>query len=71
MSGDWITTSDAARLSGYHPERIRELVREKKIKAQKWSRDWQVSRSSLMRYLEATRKAGSKRGPKKRLTSQN
>lgn len=70
MSDDWITTADAAELSGYHPERIRELVREKKIKAQKWSRDWQISRASLLRYVEETGKAGNKRGPKKRLTSQ-
>lgn len=71
MPDDWITTSDAASLSGFHPEHIRELVREKKIKAQKWSRDWQISRASLIRYLEATRKAGNKRGPKKRLTSKS
>ena len=68
MPNDWITTADAVALSGYHPERIRELARERKIKAQKWGRDWQISRSSLLRYLQTARKSGEKPGPKKRLT---
>ncbi len=68
MPNDWITTADAVALSGYHPERIRELAREGKIKSQKWGRDWQISRSSLLKYLQAARKSGEKPGPKQRLT---
>lgn len=68
MPNDWITTAEAAALSGYHPERIRELAREQRIEAQKWGRDWQISQSSLLSYLQTVRKSGGKPGPKKRLT---
>jgi excisionase family DNA binding protein len=44
---DWITTAEAVTLSGYHVDHLRELAREGKIKAQKWGREWQISRASL------------------------
>ncbi len=37
---EWLTTSDAARCSGYHVERIRELIREGKIDARKFGPVW-------------------------------
>lgn len=52
MASDWITTEEAAQLSGYHPEYIRELIRAKKIKAQKFAVVWQVSRKSLLSYVK-------------------
>ena len=61
---DWITTAEAVTLSGYHIEHLRELARDGKIKAQKWGREWQVSRSSLLAYIRKTEKLGAKRGPK-------
>ncbi len=61
---DWITTDEAAEISGYHPEYIRGLIRAEKIKAQKWNRSWQVSRSSLEAYLQSVEKLGERRGPK-------
>lgn len=61
---DWITTAEAVKLSGYHIERLRELAREDKIKAQKWGIQWQISRSSLLDYLKNIEKLGAKRGPK-------
>ena len=64
MAEDWLTTFAAAALSGYHPERIRELAREGRVKARKWGRDWQISRASLLRYLDQVAKLGEKRGPK-------
>ncbi len=65
MATDWITTTQAAELSGYHPERIRELVREGQIEAQKFGTLWQISRASLLTYLKAAEKSGDKRrGPK-------
>jgi|YNPNPStandDraft_1061719.scaffolds.fasta_scaffold16519_5 excisionase family DNA binding protein len=69
MSSDWITTKQAAELSGYHPEHIRELVREGKVKAQKFGEVWQVDRGSLLTYLRNVEKLGERRGPKRRLTS--
>jgi excisionase family DNA binding protein len=61
---DWITTKEAARLSGYHLDHIRRLIYAGKVKSQKWGRDWQVDRQSLLDYTKATKKQGAKRGPK-------
>ncbi len=62
---DWITTDEATRLSGYHPVYLRELIRAGKIKAKKWSRDWQVSRSSLLAYVrKAAESEDRRRGAK-------
>jgi excisionase family DNA binding protein len=63
---DWITTAEASELSGYHPERIRELAREEKIVARKWGSAYQISRESLLQYLLNAIEVGDKRfGPKK------
>lgn len=67
MSSDetWISVSEAAKASGYHPERIRELIRDGKVNARKFSIVWQVNRVSLMKYLsEAQRSADKRHGPK-------
>ena len=65
MPDDWIASTEAAEVSGYHPEHIRELIRDGKIEARKFGTIWQVSRSSLLAYLEAAEKIGDKRwGPK-------
>jgi len=48
----WLTTLDAARLTGYNLEYVRRLVRTKKITARKWGRDWMISKASLLRYKE-------------------
>lgn len=61
---DWITTSDAAEISGYHPDHIRRVIRSGMIEAQKFGFVWQVSRKSLLAYLEKMEKRGDKRGPK-------
>lgn len=66
MPDDWITTTEAAGLSGYHPERVRELIRGGQIEARKFGTIWQVSRNSLLAYLQAAEKTGDGRwGPKK------
>ena len=64
MAQDYITTTEAARLTGYNAEHIRRLTRSGKVKAQKWGQVWQVSKSSLLAYLRQTEKLGEKRGPK-------
>ncbi len=60
----WLTVAEASKLSGYHPERIRELINDGKIVAQKFSIVWQVDRDSLMAYLSKMQELGKKRGPK-------
>ncbi|MBP8056837.1 MAG: helix-turn-helix domain-containing protein [Chloroflexi bacterium] len=58
---DWITTQDAAELSGYHPDHLRRLIRAGEIRGRKWGSAWQVSRESLLVYMDAAAKAGDKR----------
>ena len=64
MADEWITTEEACHLSGYHPERIRELLREGKIEGKKFGPVWQVNRASLLSYSEKIRELGERRGPK-------
>lgn len=64
VSEEWITTSDAAELSEYHPEHIRRLIRDGTITGKKFGIVWQVSLSSIQEYLEAMKQAGQKRGAK-------
>jgi excisionase family DNA binding protein len=62
---EWITVLEAASLSGYHPEYMRELIRSQRVKARKFGPLWQVSRSSLLEFLKEVKKSGDKRrGPK-------
>ena len=60
----WLTVNEAAKLSGYHPESIRELIRRGEIKARKFSFLWQVSNKSLFEYVAKAQESGEKRGPK-------
>jgi excisionase family DNA binding protein len=65
MSEEWLTTEEAAGLSGYHVNHIRRLLRSGEIAGRKWGQAWQVSKASLLSYLEAAKKLGDKRwGPK-------
>jgi excisionase family DNA binding protein len=64
MAEKWITTEQAAKLSGYHVDYIRKLIRGNKIAARKWARDWQVDRANLLAYIRKVGRLGKKRGPK-------
>lgn len=48
---EWLSVSEAAELSGYHPEYIRRLIRDGEIVAKKFSIVWQVKRTSLLNYI--------------------
>jgi hypothetical protein len=61
---DWITTGEAVKLSGYHVEYLRKLIREGRIKGRKFSILWLVGRSSLKVYLREQAKRGERRGRK-------
>jgi excisionase family DNA binding protein len=61
---DWITTKEAAEISGYHVEYIRELIRADRIKAKKWGREWMISRASVLDHIREVKKLGARRGPK-------
>ena len=59
-----LSVAEAAEISGYHPEHIRRLIREGKVKAQKFASVWQVDRYSLQIYMRNAENLGGKRGPK-------
>jgi excisionase family DNA binding protein len=56
---DWITTQEAAELSGFHPEYVRRLARQGKIGAEKKGRDWWIDRDVLHAYLQTVEDLGS------------
>ena len=65
MSEEWITTTQAAKQTGYHPEYLRELIRTEKIQGRKFGTVWQVNQASLLTYLQAAEKKKDQRhGPK-------
>jgi excisionase family DNA binding protein len=65
MEEEWLTTAEAAELSGYHAEYIRQIIKTGKVRAKKFGPVWQVSKQSLLDYLETAREKGDKRwGPK-------
>jgi excisionase family DNA binding protein len=65
MAEDWITTNEAAQISGYQPAHVRLLIRRGEVNGMKWGRDWMISRESLESYLKRIQSQGNKRGPKR------
>ncbi len=61
---EWITTKQAAELTGYHRDHILRLIEGNKIKARKFATVWQVDKGSLLAYVKAAGRLGEKRGPK-------
>jgi excisionase family DNA binding protein len=65
MAEDWLTTVEAAEISGYHVIYLRQLIRDGKIEARKFGPVWQVNRQSLTTYIKIARESGDRRrGPK-------
>ena len=65
MSEEWLTTQQAADLTGYHMVYIRDLVRAGQLEGRKWGQAWQVSKASLLAYVEAAKHSeDNRRGPK-------
>ena len=61
---DWITTKEAAELSGYSMKHVRWLIISGKVDGQRFGRDWQISQVGLLAYIRKAEKLGAKRGPK-------
>jgi excisionase family DNA binding protein len=61
---DWLTVDEATKLSGYHEDHIRRLVRSGEVKARKVVIVWLVSRKSLIAYLRRQEQRGERRGAK-------
>jgi len=63
---EWITTKEAADLSGYHPIYLLDLLRNGKVRGRKFGPIWQVDRTSLLAYVSSAAKSTDKRrGAKK------
>ncbi len=65
---EWITTAEAADLSGYTADYIRELIRDGRIAARKFGQTWQVDRRVLLAYVRNAESLGERRGRKRKLT---
>ena len=59
---DWLSVTDAAKLVGYHPVYLRDLIRAGEIEAKKVVTVWLVSKQSLLEYVQNSQKQGAKRG---------
>ena len=55
---EWITTAEAAELTGYHAVHVRRLVKGGQIKGKKFGRDWLIDKSSVLAYAEEMNKLG-------------
>ncbi len=64
MADKWLTTSEAAELTGYHRDHVLRLIAAGKVKARKFATIWQVSRADLLAYVRQVEKIGARRGPK-------
>lgn len=65
---EWISVSEAVKISGYHPEYIRRLIRDREIEGEKFSIVWQVRRESLNNYIQSAKSQTDKRFTPKRKT---
>ena len=61
---DWITTAEASKVSGYHLNHVRRLLRAGEVIGRKWGAAWMVSRESLLKYMKSIEAKGDRRGPK-------
>lgn len=64
MANEWITTDEAAQISGYHPDYVRKLLQSKKVIGRKFGPTWQVDKQDFQFYLSQMNEQGKKRGPK-------
>lgn len=56
---NWITTAEAAELTGYDPTHIRRLVRTGRIHGKKFGRDWMIDRESIVVHAEEMERLGA------------
>jgi len=55
---EWITTAEAAELTGYSVQYLRRLIKKKRITGKKWARDWLVHGPTLLAYQETMKELG-------------
>jgi len=55
---EWITTQEAATLTGYSAVTLRQFAREGRIKSIKRGRDWFLDRDEVLAYAEEMQRLG-------------
>jgi excisionase family DNA binding protein len=52
LSTEWLTVEDIAKDLRIHPTTVREWIRNKKLKAAKFGRDYRIKRVDYERFIE-------------------
>ena len=55
---EWITTQEAAELTGYTADYFRKAIKRNLLHGQKRGRDWFLSKAEVLAYAERMRKLG-------------
>ncbi|MBN1815156.1 MAG: helix-turn-helix domain-containing protein [Anaerolineae bacterium] len=58
---EWITTSEAAKLTEYAAVHLRQLAQRGKIKALKKGRDWLLNKASVLAYAKRMQQLGAEK----------
>ena len=61
---EWLTIQQAAKISGYHAEYLRIIVRAGKLVAHKFGPVWAISKKSLSYLQTAEKSDDGRQGPK-------
>jgi len=68
---EWITTKEAAELTGYTPRYFRKAANRGLVEAAKWGRDWFLKREGVLSYAEEMKKLGpAKHDPRRAITKE-
>jgi excisionase family DNA binding protein len=60
-STEWITTAEAAELTGYASAYFRQLIKRERLQAKKRGRDWFLKRAEVLAYAKEMERLGSKK----------
>ena len=61
IGDEWVTTEEAARLSGYSQAYMRQLAQRGRVPARKVGRDWLLNRVALLRYTREMEALGNEK----------
>jgi excisionase family DNA binding protein len=56
---EWITTTEAAELTGYTDAYLRQLIGRDRLQAKKRGRDWFLSKADVLAYAKEMKRLGS------------
>ena len=56
---EWITTKEAARLTGYTTSYLRKAISRGLLRAQKRGRDWFLDKADVLAYTEEMKRLGT------------